>query len=263
MEELSMKNRFVELLAIKTFLIMIIVNALANILPINGIGSGEVSDKYANLFAPAGFTFSIWIIIYFFLFCYVIFQFINTKLCDAEKQVDYRRIAIIFSISSTFNSMWIFAWHYEVMILSLIFMIIILTCLFIINNITHKMNLSRNEKLLIKLPFSIYFGWITVATIANVTTLLVSLEWNRFGISEQIWAVLIIAVGAVIGIINIVRLKDYAYGLVILWAYFGILMKHVSDTGFQNTYPEIIITVTICMILIVLSEIKLIREKLI
>lgn len=124
-----------------------------------------------------------------------------------------------------------------------------------------KETLSAKEKIFVKLPFSIYFGWITVATIANLTTLLVSVGWNGFGLSQTVWAVAIIAIGAIIGIITILRNKDYPYGLVILWAYAGILIKHVSATGFNSMYPAVMVTTIAAMVLVTVAEVIAITKK--
>lgn len=250
------KYNSIRIITAITFVIMVIVNGLANALPINGQTSGEVSDYYANLFAPAGYTFIIWGLIYVLLFAYTIYQLgifrknsnqNNTELLDT--------IGIIFSISSIANAIWIFAWHYNVIWLSLILIIIMLVSLIAINREIKKKHLSFKEKLLVRLPFSIYFGWLTVATIANVTTFLVSINWNGFGISESIWTVIILAVGFLIATAAITRNRDIAYGLVVIWAYTGILVKHSSKTGFAGAYPAVIAVVSVCIAFLVIVEI--------
>jgi hypothetical protein len=140
-------------------------------------------------------------------------------------------------------------------------MLVILISLIFIVNAIKKEKLNTKEKIFVKLPFSIYFGWITVATIANVTTLLVSFGWNGFGVSDAIWAAIIISVGAIIGILTILRNKDYAYGLVIIWAYSGILIKHTSPNTFNNMYPAVIITVIIAMVLVAAADVYAIIKK--
>ena len=181
-----------------TYAAMIAVNAMANALPINGIDTGAVSDAYPNLFAPAGLTFAIWGLIYLLLAGYTLYQF---GLFQGDKSIVktelLRKVDIVFSISSLANFCWIFSWHYRIIPLSMVLMLVILACLMYINGIIKKEQLSNKEKLFIKLPFSVYFGWITVATIANMTVLLVDIGWNGFGISEPIWAVIILITGLV------------------------------------------------------------------
>ena len=254
-------KKTIQALAAVTFILMVVVNALANILPINGIGTGAVSDSYPNLFAPAGITFAIWGVIYLLLAAYTVFQLGLFKKNRSMSDALMNKVGVVFSISSIANTVWIFTWHYRIIALSMVLMIIILVCLAIIVSAIRKETLSTKEKVFVKLPFSVYFGWITVATIANLTTLLVSVGWNGFGLSQTVWAIAIIAIGAAIGIITILRNKDYAYGLVILWAYAGIVIKHVSETGFNSMYPAVMITTIAAMVLVVVAEVIAITKK--
>lgn len=246
----------IRILTIVTFFIMVAINGLANTLPINGQTSGAVSDFYENLFAPAGYTFGIWGLIYVLLLVYSIYQLdifksgidkMNSRLLD--------KIGIIFSISSVANTIWIFAWHYNVIWLSLILIVVILLCLIIINREIINASLSFKERLLVRLPFSIYFGWITVATIANMTTFLVSVGWNGFGVPDNIWTIIILLVGFLIATATIILNRDLAYGLVIIWAYTGILIKHSSTSGFNGQHPSVISAVSICIAFLVIVEI--------
>jgi len=239
-------------LVVVTFIIMLTVNALSALLPLNGITPAEVSDSYPNLFAPAGITFSIWGLIYLLLAAHTLYQLglfrgkdknVNSKLL--------RKTAMVFSVSSLVNSAWIFSWHYRMIPLSMGLMAFLLICLIDIVTIIDSQSLSLREKILIRLPFSVYFGWITVATIANATTLLVSLGWNGFGIDELTWTVVILAVGALIGAASMLRFKVIAYGLVLVWAYIGILIKHTASSGFSNQYPDVIVAVSICLALFI------------
>lgn len=247
----SKTNASVEILVAISFLVMIVVNALSNILPINGLETGQISDSYKNLFAPAGLTFAIWGLIYLLLLGYTLYQLGVFKTNNSKiKQDSLIKIGLYFSISSIVNAAWIFSWHYKVISLSMLLMLVIFICLIMIVQELKKSELSPKDRFFIKLPFSVYFGWITVATIANAVTLLVSLGWKGFGISEQVWAVIIIAVGLIIGSITTFVNKDIAYGLVIIWAYLGILIKHLSAGGFAGQYTAVVITVIISLILL-------------
>lgn len=249
------KGTLIKFLVVVTFLIMIGTNALANILPINEVTTEQVSDAYMNLFAPTGLTFAIWGLIYLLLAAYTVYQlglFQSDK--SPFKENLFQKVGIYFSISSIANAVWIFAWHNFSIALSMILMIVILVCLIIINLEINKKNLSLSEKIFIRLPFSIYFGWITVATIANATTLLVSIGWDGFGISEPFWTSIIIAVGLIIGIATIISNRDAAYGLVFIWAYAGILIKHTSAEGFAGQYSGVINTVIISLVLLTIVQ---------
>ena len=246
----------VRIITTVTFLGMVTVNMLANILPINGVGTGQVSDAYPNLFAPAGQTFAIWGLIYLLLAGHTVYQLgLFQGYSYAIKKDLLRMVGIIFSVSSLANAAWIYAWHYGFIPLSMLLMIVLLVCLIAINMIINKETLSMREKIFVRLPFSVYFGWITVATIANATVLLVSRGWNGFGIPEPVWAMIMIVVGMLIGAVTTIRNRDIAYGLVLVWAYSGILFKHTSAAGFAGQYPAIIITVAVRIALLLVAAV--------
>ncbi len=214
---------------------VIVVNYLANALPLNDRNTGEISDAYQNLFAPAGLTFSIWGLIYLLLFVYIVYQFgFFDRKNSAKRNGLIDKIHIYFTINLIANIAWIFAWHYDYIFASVFIMLVLLFTLIKIADINREETFSGLEKLYIRLPFSVYFGWITVATIANVTVFLVSISWTGFGIAEYVWTSIILLVGALIGIMRMLKDKDIAYGLVFVWAYVGILIKHISDQGLRT-----------------------------
>jgi hypothetical protein len=225
---------------------MILVNFLANSLPINNRSTGQISDAYPNLFAPAGLTFSIWGLIYLLLGGYILYQLFY----KSDKNADlFNKINPLFIATSLANITWIFAWHYDYIGISVFIMSILLFSLIKIADIIRTEQFTSLEKLFIWAPFSVYFGWITVASIANITVFLVSIGWNGFGIVDYVWTSIILLVGAFIGILRMHKDKNFAYGLVLVWAYIGILIKHLSTDGFGGQYTNIIATVIICLIL--------------
>ncbi len=243
-----MNNRPKELpwtvLTILSFVSMIVMNVLANVLPINGQTTKEVSDYYNNLFTPSSWTFSIWGIIYLLLFAFVYYQW---KHID-EANPMYHKIRVFFIFSCLANILWIIAWHYQVIWLSLIWMIGLMIALgFIMINL-QKMQLTRNEKWCLRLPFSVYFGWITVALIANVTTFLVSIGFEGNVWNEADWTVFILIIGSVISVMISRCLHDIIYEVVVVWAYSGILIRHVSVNGFNNLFPMIAFITIACIV---------------
>lgn len=243
------------------FLVMVSVNALANILPLNGMNTGEVANLYPNLFTPAAITFSIWGLIYLLLAAFVLYQLGLFSKNSVYRADVIQEIGLYFAISSFANALWIVAWHYRMVFLSVLIMLVILYCLIIISTKLSKTTLSMKEKLFIKLPFSIYFGWITVATIANITALLVSIGWNGWGISEEMWTVIVMIVGLLTGITTMVNNKDIAYGLAIIWAYAGILIKHLSPTGFNGQYNAVMITAIGSIVVLALTAVFLVAAN--
>jgi hypothetical protein len=214
------------------FLGIIVVNGLANALPLNNKTTGELSDQYPNLFVPAGLTFSIWGVIYILLAIFVIYGLIISVKNNTQKTAFIENIGILFFISSLANIGWIFAWHYEILPLSLVLMLVILGSLITVYLRLHigKSDSSSSEKYLVHLPFSVYLGWITIATIANVTAVLVDINWNTFGLGEQFWAVAVIIVGIAIALSVLFTRKDIFYCLVVDWALLGILLKRLADS---------------------------------
>lgn len=256
-------NIFLKLSVTFGYLAMILVNYLANALPIGGVNTGEASDAYANLFTPAGATFSIWGLIYLLLLIYTIYQFgFKQEKDNLQKENLLANINQLFLITSLANIAWIFAWHYGIIWLSVLIMFVLLISLIYIAKIINKEKLSPLETLCIKAPFSIYFGWITVATIANITVFLVSINWQRFGLSEVIWTIIILFVGAGIGTLRTWKDKNIFYGSVFVWAYSGILFKHISHNGFSDIYPSIINTIIVCLIVFSSTIIFLSYQKI-
>lgn len=257
-----MKNISTKILALASYIAMVFVNFLANALPINNRSTGEISDAYPNLFAPAGFAFSIWGAIYIFLGAYLIYQFIYFNKKENKKKEEFlKKVNLLFILTSISNIFWIFSWHYDFIEVSVLIMIVLLVSLIKISNIIHIEKLNSKENLFISIPFNVYLGWITVATIANITVFLVSIGWNGFGISDFIWTSVVLAIGAIIGILKMNKSKSISYGLVLVWAYFWILFKHISSSGFNGNYPSIILTTIICLFLFVFSISRIVYKK--
>jgi hypothetical protein len=213
------------------FLGVVVVNGLANALPINNKTTAQLSDQYPNLFVPAGLTFAIWGLIYLLLAIFVAYGLIQAIRRSSGSDI-IQKIGLLFFLSCVANMGWIFAWQYEIVPLSLVIMLLLLACLLAIYI---KLGVGRRgttgkERYFVHLPFSVYLGWITIATIANVTALLVDVHWGGWGLSEQFWAVLVILVGIAITLAMLFRRQDIFYALVVDWALLGILIKRLAST---------------------------------
>ena len=231
------RNRYL-LPALNTIglLVMLTLNGLANAIPINGMTTGAVSDKYDNLFVPAGLTFSIWGLIYLLLTAFVVYQW-KVARGNSKPNAFVEKVGAWFFVSCLANAAWIVAWHYELLPLSVLLMLVLLACLL---SIYLRLGVgltavTRGERYFVHLPFSVYLGWITIATIANVSALLVSVHWNTLGLGEQFWAVAVIAVGIGIALAMAFRRGDVYFCLVVDWALAGILLKRVLDTTTPDT----------------------------
>lgn len=212
---------------------MLVMNYLANALPLNGKNTGELSDSFPNLFVPAGLTFSIWGVIYILVLLYVIFQFKDSN------SLAVSQISLAFGISCVLNALWIVFWHYGKLPLSLLVMAGLLAALIYINIAIRDLPFG-----IIKASFGIYLGWICIATIANVTALLVNYGWDGFNISHEAWTIIMIAVGTLLVALTIYRFKNPFVGIAVVWAFLGIAIKRQAD------YRTILIAAVIAMVLI-------------
>jgi hypothetical protein len=246
----SEKNlTLLRIISIVSFILMIVVNTLAVTLPINGKTTKEVSDLYPNLFVPAPITFSIWSIIYLFLLLYVVYQtgILSKKSTTINSKIN--SIGGLFILSCLLNSLWIICWQFLFVKLSVLVMLMLLINLILIylkTRVERKATLKK--KIFLSAPFSIYLGWISVATIANITALLVSIKWNGFGISEQIWTIGMIGAALVLSALALMKFRDYMYSLVIFWAIMGILINHSTLLAYK--YPSVIIATGLAMAII-------------
>jgi hypothetical protein len=254
---------FLAFLNLVGFLALVAVNALASLLPINNKSTGELSDQYPNLFVPSGLTFSIWGVIYMLLAVYVIYNLVFSFRKTPGNNNFPERVGILFFISSVFNVGWILAWHYEIVWLSLLIMAALFITLLIIYL---RLGIGRTrtgaaERGMVHIPFSVYLGWITIATIANVTALLVSAGWDGFGLSQQFWAVLVICTGLIIGLAVLFSRNDIYYALVIDWAFLGIFLKRMAETSVQDQ-AVMITSITGVALITAGIVIQLIRKKI-
>jgi benzodiazapine receptor len=204
----------------------IAVNGLANALPLNGRETGAISDQFPIYFVPAGYVFSIWGLIYLGLIAFAVYQALPAQ----RENPRLRSIGWLFVLASAANIAWIFLWHYEVFPATLVVMLVLLASLIAIylRLGTGRTSVSRAETWLVRVPFSIYLGWITVATIANATQLLYFLGWNGGFLSPEAWTVIMLAVAVVVAWLMAITRRDVAYLLVLVWAFIGIANKHAS-----------------------------------
>ena len=212
-----------QLVTIVGLVATLVVNALANILPLNGLRSGDVTAQNPVLFVPAAWVFAIWGVIYTGLTAFAIFQ----ALPGQRENSRLRRIGGLFVVASLANSAWIFAWHYRNFPLSMVCMLILLGSLIgiYLRLGTGRTRVSTAETWAVRVPFSIYLGWITVATIANASQLLYVLGWNGWGISPVTWTIIMVGAAVVVAALMAVTRRDVAYLVVPVWALIGIALR--------------------------------------
>jgi hypothetical protein len=232
----------IRLLALASFAFVLVMNAVATALPLGGLSVGGVSDKYDTLFAPIDSTFGIWGLIYLGLTVYTF-----TQLTSDTKTI--RAITPWFIGANILNGSWIILWRLELIGLSALVLALLLFCLYKINKVTTAQRTDLASTLTTRIPFAIYFGWVTVATIANIASFLVQLGYQDgfFGLSAEGLTVVILVVATLIGTATAIINSSPSYSLVLVWAFFGIYSRHVSEFEYNQQYPNIILATQILL----------------
>ncbi len=221
-----------QIAVILTTLFALVMNSLANALPLNGRGTGEISDSFKVLFVPAGYVFSIWGVIYIGLIAYTVFHSLPSQKANPL----LRKSGWLMAASSLANGSWIYFWHYGFYVVTLLIMILLLAVLILtyLRLGIGRTRFSTLEKWVISIPVSTYLGWITVATIANVTSVLDYVGWDGWGLSDLTWTLIMLAVGVLLAAVNAFQRRDIAYLLVLVWAFAGISVRWM-DMAVLNT----------------------------
>lgn len=228
------------------FLAVIVTNALANILPLNGQTTGEISNRILVLFTPAGYVFSIWSIIYLLLAIWIIAFWVNLR----KGQIPSSKIALFFILSCIFNISWLLLWHYEFFIWSIAAMLGYLVAL-----IALYLQYSNSErKFTERLPISVNMGWISVATIANISFVLTYHNWSGWGLSDQLWTVIMLTVATALALHIRFHHFDIPFALVFIWAFIGIAVKH-------GTGEMLVTTAALFLSGVILTGILLIKKR--
>lgn len=222
MNSLTNRQKSLQILNIVALVAVVVMNILSTALPINNRSVQEISDALPSFFTPAGYTFSIWGLIYSALIAFTVYQ----ALPVGGKRPFLQQISWLFAASSAANIGWLLSWHYGAYLLSIIFMVALLVTLIAIYL---RLNIGRPDpalptadKLLVQAPFSLYLGWITVATIANIASVFNYWGWNGFGIAEPVWSAMMMGVATVVAGLLLFNRRNLAYAGVLVWALFGI-----------------------------------------
>lgn len=229
-------------LATLAFALMVTANALANALPLNGVNTGQLSDEIPNLFVPTGLTFAIWGLIYLLLAGYIVVALKIAFRKNSAGQLWDAGDGWLFTANALANTAWIFAWHWRLIPLSMVIMLVILASLIALEERNFKRFNGKAARIglggasgstavlrfFLSTSLNVYLGWICVATIANATALLVTAGWNGFGLDPQVWTVVVILAGLVVALTLIYLRNAVAAPLVVIWAYFGIVLKRTA-----------------------------------
>jgi benzodiazapine receptor len=202
------------------------VNILATALPLNGQNTGAISDRFKVFFVPAGYVFAIWGMIYIGWIAFVIYQALPAQ----KESPRLRRLGYLFALSGLFNAAWLFCWHFNQFSLSVVVMLVLLGLLIAsyLRLDVARTKVGNAEKWCVDVPFSVYLGWITVATVANITDLLYYVNWNGFGMPPEAWAVIMLIVASLVGLVMALTRRDSAYLFVLIWSFAGIAVKQAA-----------------------------------
>ncbi|XHH09349.1 MAG: TspO/MBR family protein [Candidatus Bathyarchaeia archaeon] len=241
---------------IAAFIITLIINGLSNTTLIGGRTTADVSNMYPTLITPAGYVFAIWGVIYVLLAIFLVYQALPSQ----RGKPFQKQINGLFILTNVFNVSWLFLWQNLYLSFSIILIIGFLLSLIAIYL---KLNIGKSkaplkEKLAVHLPFSVYLGWLTIATIANITVALTAANWDGFGIAAETWAILVLAVALLITLAVILTHRDIAFSLVVIWALAGIAVNQTNSTVILTAEIGIII---IAVVLIAVLAVQRLRKR--
>ncbi len=218
-----MNDKIQQILVIVATIGMIIFNWLAAAGIPGGIATGAVSDKYQTKLTPAGYAFAIWSLIYLGMIAFSIYQALPS---NTDRFRGLRRIYILSCVA---NCAWLYLWHQEMIVVCLAVIFILLGTLAFIN-IKLQNTETNGEFWLAKVPFGLYFGWVTAATILNAAIALVYLNVKVSDSTAVILGAVLILIAAVLGVIIRWKLRNYFYPLAIAWALTAIAVKQSGQT---------------------------------
>jgi hypothetical protein len=231
---------------------VIVMNFLANALPLNGLNTGEISDRFQVFFVPAGYVFSIWGLIYIGLIAFSIYQALPAQ----RENSRLRRIGNWYALSGAANIAWLILWHYEQFETTLFAMFtLLLSLIFIYLQLgIGKKPVGGLEKWVVDAPFSTYLGWVTVATIANVTSVLDYVKWDGWDIAPQTWAVIMLGVAVLLAAVKSFTRRDVAFQLVLVWAFIGIALKQAAAPLVANAAWAAAALVALMIVVVLLTN---------
>jgi hypothetical protein len=237
---------------------MIYVNYKSGTGQINGISAGNVSANYPTLFTPAGYTFSIWGLIYLLSLIFVV-----RLIWISINQTNDHKIVIIsglYLLSCLLNISWIYAWHNIRIILSEFLMIALLVNLILLYQVVSKRTHSSLWSYLSTYtPISIYLGWITIAMVANTSVMFTYLGWDGSPLKESYWAITMIIVAAFINLVLLIKKRDIFFALVYLWAVYGIIVARSNDYTDSSIWITVGAVAGMCLVFLGIVYARFVR----
>jgi hypothetical protein len=208
----------------------IFINYLSNTGLMNNTTIGEISGGLRTLFTPAGYAFAIWGLIYLMLLGFAIYQ--GRSLIVKVRDDDFvNKIGWWFVLSCFANSAWVFSWIYGYTGMSCVFIFLLLISLLkiVYNNRMELWDAPISVIVFLWWPFVIYSGWVTVASIANVSAYLVKINWSGFGLSPVVWTIIMISIASVVNLAITWKRNMSEFALVGAWALIAIGMANQNE----------------------------------
>jgi hypothetical protein len=254
----------IRLLAILNLIAQLLISYLVQIKLFSNSDVGQVSAKFDTVFAPAGITFAIWGLIYISLISFCLFHLYKsfTKGASCQVNQDTQNIGWLFIINNISTGFWLIAWVNEQLLVSVVLMMIQLFTLIRISIKAHISNPDRSAQTIIftQFPLSIYFGWICIASIANISAWLKSTAWNAMGISESLWVIILIGVATILSSFIILVRRNIPFGFVVLWALYGIILKR-KEVDHQLFESVINAAYTAFVIILIVLTIRILKKN--
>lgn len=233
-----LSDKLRQFLVVFTVVSVLVMNYLSQSLPFGGQTNGQVSDKYHTDFTPAGFAFSIWGLIYLGLTAFAVYQALPSQRTNPR----FRAVGPLVILNGLLNCLWLPTFQNEYFLPSVLIILSMLFTAFGINlglrlhkplepELAHHRvsDVPAAEKWIARAPFGLYFGWLTVASIANVSVWLTAIGWDGWGLDTQLWAQLLIVIGLFIGLFTFNRLRSFSYLIVFVWAFSAIAVEQQGN----------------------------------
>ncbi len=243
----AFSDTFRQLLVLTAFVGMILFTLYASVLPLNGQSQQQVAANASIYLLPASYAFSIWIVIYVGLIAYVIYQYLPRQ----KTNTLHKQIAPWFILSCAANCAWVYCWHYgyfQWALCAVLVLIESLMTLYLRLGIG-RIQVHRNETLFVRIPFSLYFGWLTIITIITISVYLNSINWDAYGLEPELWAIIVLGITALISGLVALRFRDFVYASGVIWGFIAIAVEHNSSLPIAFT----VVIMSVVMLLALLA----------
>lgn len=216
----------------------LVVNSFGAFGVFNGMSQKDISDMNGTLITPAPSTFSIWSVIYALLIAAAVVMIVKNKDEYYGQAID--GISMLFWLSSGLNMLWIVIFSFNLIGVSAL---VILAFAIILSLLILQLGkIQTGNQWLLPAAFGMYTGWLLIATVVNISSWLVSIDWQGFGIAADVWGIIILIVAVVVTAGVTLITKNAILPVPVAWGYFGIYKSLTSIDGFAGAYPALAMT---------------------